>query len=801
MVQYILNPSNEIDADIGAYIDSCPDNNFTNIIKRDNRWEVSYYLSDIPNGLFAWYPFESTAEVLVIGGLFGAFLMSISRRCKNVMVVEKDGYRAHFLKKRMTHIKNVSVINSDVIQYQKTSERLFDYIVWVIDENIDCFNKDDYEIYFLIMKELLAPKGKILAVIPNRIGTRFICGERDNHSGMPFEGITDNYSVPYRFSRSELMDFLKNMNFNTIEFYYPFPDYRNPQLIYTDAYLPMEDIRERIKVYISRNKERVLCESRLYGILAKDDILNFFSNYFIVECGNNVEVSNVLYSAISSDRDRSRAFATNICSDGKVRKIPIYDEGLSWLEGLRKNSEDQIKRKIPSLRITIENGIAIMDRIEAPTLSNYLRKLVGDKDRYTILQRTDMLYKHILNSSDYTSENSFSNMAPNENWGVILKKAYIEMIPVNCFYINGGLLFFDQEYTMENCPAGYVMFRAVNDIYNFIPEVNKLIPLEEMQERYHLKGLWDYYVKAEKTFCIKLINEDVYLGRPIWMDDSNYILRNNRRIIKMGNTGLIRLFDPVWGLDGKKLILFGAGKYADCFLDKYEKQYRPDFIIDNNREKWGTVKRGIPIKSPDEVRKLFYGTYVIVIAIANYKPVVRQLNDMGIHEDSYRIYQKKMEDLLPLSITDTVSDGKYNIGYITGAFDLFHIGHLNILRRSKERCHYLIAGVLTDEIIQEEKHKTPFIPFGERIEIVRQCKYVDRAIPVDKHNTNKLDAWKELRYGCLFAGSDHEGKPYWMELQAQLRSIGSELEFLPYTQSTSSTMLQKVIRDYIDGNQ
>jgi len=157
--------------------------------------------------------------------------------------------------------------------------------------------------------------------------------------------------------------------------------------------------------------------------------------------------------------------------------------------------------------------------------------------------------------------------------------------------------------------------------------------------------------------------------------------------------------------------------------------------------------------------------------------------------------------LLPLSITDTVSDGKYNIGYITGAFDLFHIGHLNILRRSKERCHYLIAGVLTDEIIQEEKHKTPFIPFGERIEIVRQCKYVDRAIPVDKHNTNKLDAWKELRYGCLFAGSDHEGKPYWMELQAQLRSIGSELEFLPYTQSTSSTMLQKVIRDYIDGNQ
>ena len=69
----------------------------------------------------------------------------------------------------------------------------------------------------------------------------------------------------------------------------------------------------------------------------------------------------------------------------------------------------------------------------------------------------------------------------------------------------------------------------------------------------------------------------------------------------------------------------------------------------------------------------------------------------------------------------------------------------------------MIAGVLTDEIIEKEKHKTPFIPFEERIEIVKQCKYVDRAIPVDLHNTNKIEAWKELRYGCLFAGGDHEG--------------------------------------------
>ena len=136
------------------------------------------------------------------------------------------------------------------------------------------------------------------------------------------------------------------------------------------------------------------------------------------------------------------------------------------------------------------------------------------------------------------------------------------------------------------------------------------------------------------------------------------------------------------------------------------------------------------------------------------------------------------------------------VGYLSGTFDLFHIGHLNILRRSKERCHYLIAGVLTDEIIREEKGKEPFIPFEERFDIVKQCKFVDRAIAVDKHNTDKFDAFRELHFGCMFSGSDH-GEGYY-GLRDQLRVLGSNVEIFPYTESTSSTMLQKLIKDCIE---
>ncbi len=350
---------------------------------------------------------------------------------------------------------------------------------------------------------------------------------------------------------------------------------------------------------------------------------------------------------------------------------------------------------------------------------------------------------------------------------------------------------------MDHCPAGYVMFRAVHDIYNFIPETSNLIPLEEMKEKYELKDLWNYYLKAEGELSRKIVNKDIYTGRAIWMNDSESILRSNRRTMKLSSDRSIKLFDPVSGLNDKKLVLFGSGKYADYFIDKYGNQYKTEFIMDNNQDVWDTFKRGVVIKSPHEASRLIYGTYRIVIAVANYQPIVEQLNAMGIYEDSYRIYQKSMDDLLPFTIADAQSDGKYNIGYVTGAFDLFHIGHLNLLKKCKERSHYLIAGVLTDEIIENEKHKTPFIPFEERIEIVKQCRYVDRVIPIDKNNTNKIDAWKELRYGCLFSGSDHE--LHWTRLQAELRSLGSELEFFPYTQSTSSSMLQKAIKEQITG--
>jgi glycerol-3-phosphate cytidylyltransferase len=136
------------------------------------------------------------------------------------------------------------------------------------------------------------------------------------------------------------------------------------------------------------------------------------------------------------------------------------------------------------------------------------------------------------------------------------------------------------------------------------------------------------------------------------------------------------------------------------------------------------------------------------------------------------------------------------IGYTTGVFDMFHIGHLNILKNAKENCDYLIVGVSTDELVDTYKHKKPIIPFEERIEIVRAIKYVDEVVP--QVSMDKYKAWEELKFNRLFHGSDWKGSDMYNEIESKLKKVGVELIFFPYTKGTSSTLLNEVLHDKLN---
>lgn len=134
---------------------------------------------------------------------------------------------------------------------------------------------------------------------------------------------------------------------------------------------------------------------------------------------------------------------------------------------------------------------------------------------------------------------------------------------------------------------------------------------------------------------------------------------------------------------------------------------------------------------------------------------------------------------------------KYKIGYTTGVFDMFHIGHLNILRRAKEQCDYLIVGVSTDELVESYKHKTPIIPYEERAEIVRAIRYVDEVIP--QVNRDKFAAWENLKFNAMFVGDDWKGSTLFNEVEKKFKDVGVDIVYFPYTKGTSSTILREKI--------
>ena len=131
------------------------------------------------------------------------------------------------------------------------------------------------------------------------------------------------------------------------------------------------------------------------------------------------------------------------------------------------------------------------------------------------------------------------------------------------------------------------------------------------------------------------------------------------------------------------------------------------------------------------------------------------------------------------------------IGYTTGVFDLFHIGHLNILKRARLECDHLIVGITTDELSKSAKNKKPFIPFQERMDLVEAVKYVDEVVPQTSYDN--MEAWNNLKFDRMFVGDDWKGSDQWNIIEDEFAQVGVEIIYFPYTTHTSSTILRDIL--------
>ncbi len=136
---------------------------------------------------------------------------------------------------------------------------------------------------------------------------------------------------------------------------------------------------------------------------------------------------------------------------------------------------------------------------------------------------------------------------------------------------------------------------------------------------------------------------------------------------------------------------------------------------------------------------------------------------------------------------------RWKKGYVSGSFDMFHIGHLNLIKRAKEHCNHLIVGVTTDEEALNIKRKKPIIPFEERVEIVKSIRFVDNVVPED--NSDKLVAFNRLHFNVIFKGDDWKGTAKWNKYEEEFLKRNVKVIYFPYTDGTSSTLLSKYLQE------
>ncbi len=734
-------------------------------------------INGIKCGLLQWYDFEQDAKVLYIGD---------SKDALAEMLIDKS-----------FAVVCAPVEQSCNTEWTQEYKGGFDYLIAV--EALEC--TENPEQVLQSWRSLLKEDGRLLLGMNNRFGIRYFCGDRDPYTGRNFDGI-EGYRRAYDkkedvfrgrcYSRNEMEKMLRAAGWNFFRFFSVLPDLQNPGLIYAEDYLPNEDLANRLFPTYNYPDTVFLEEAPLYESLDNDGLFHKLANAWLIECGSKEALCDVLHVTCSMERGRESALCTVVRRTGIVEKRAVYSEGEARLEKLAAHAKELKERGIPVVDTKLEGGVCQMPLIQAEVGQVYLKKLLRT-DRERFLQEMDHFRDLILRSSAIVESDQ------GDGEGAILRKGYVDMVPLNSFYIDGEFVFYDQEFCEENYPANAIISRMVGTFYAGNVELMKILPVEELYERYGLTKYRERWQRMEGEFLRDLRKErELRIYHEACRGNVETIYANRQRM-NFSTDEYQRLFVDIFrNVEGRKLILFGSGHFTKKFLAMYGQDYPVYAIVDNNEHKWGQEMEGIGICSPAIFEELPSGEYKVLICIKNYLSVVRQLEELGVKEygifDAGKDYPRKRKPIAQTQMQIAQTERKrYHTGYISGVFDLFHVGHLNMFKRAKEQCEYLIVGVVSDEGVRKYKEVEPFVPYEERAEMVRSCRYVDEVVKIPLEFRGVREAYQMYHFDCQFSGSDYKNNPDWLADKEFLEKRGSDMVFFPYTESTSSSKLKQLI--------
>lgn len=508
----------DIEDTIIKIIASNSTNDYEKDINANFSWPTFYHLSKIRQNILNWYPFKNDSNILEIGCGMGAITELLCQKCSSVTSVELSQKRATATYLRCRNYDNLEIIVGNLNDINFTKK--YDYItlIGVLEYQLQYTDSNNpFKDFLKKIKNLLTPNGKLLIAIENKYGLKYWCGMPEDHSSIPFDGI-NNYAysnITKTFSKKELDFLIKSSGFNNTFFYYPLPDYKFPQVIYSESYLPRtKSIDNWIPYYYPNSNSLIANEKNLYSDIIDNNVFEFFANSFLIECSstNVCEDNKPLFITTTPFRKKEYQLTT-IYSDKQGYSKTASEHSLSMLYNIKENHKLLKNNGINICNITINGNCLTSEYIKGISLTQLLLDAYSSNNSEEIYKLWDKIYSEIKTSSNESeSLNDIFNSDPAlilsslDGNDKILKYGFIDMIHKNCFFNNGKFIWIDQEWCLNNIPASFILFYNICELYIGNTWINSIISYNDILKHYDLLTNKECYINFRNIFFNTVLN-------------------------------------------------------------------------------------------------------------------------------------------------------------------------------------------------------------------------------------------------------------------------------------------------------
>ena len=469
---------------------------FDEMIQQNTSYEYYYYLSNFRENLFVWYPFKEDANLLEIGGGYGALTKLFCKKLKEVVSIEDTPQKAEIISKRC-HADNLKVLVNNFSEIE-VSEK-FDYIVLCdVFENTKYFSEAStpFKNYLIYLRNFLKKDGVILLAISNRFGLKYFAGFKEEHVNEYFTGIDDYPRKKIKtFTKGEFETLLNNAGFSNYKFFYPYPDHVFPEVINTDKFI--NKICYERNATIIKERANFFRESKVNQRLSNENLSQYFANSFLIEIRNDdsfKETDNYDYIKVSSERKERYKIFTYIYSGSegtKVVKAPLNIFSTDHLRHMHEGSKYDFG-KINFLESSFENNEFSYKYIEQKSFEKILIQAINDNDKdrfFELLKKFfDALFYDSFETDEYCNDEFLKIFKVKSDQSFHCHSiTNLDVIFSNLFVIDDEFVSIDYEWLFDfPVPLEYIFYRVINHHNVSNPLFRDFISLEEIFEYFDL---------------------------------------------------------------------------------------------------------------------------------------------------------------------------------------------------------------------------------------------------------------------------------------------------------------------------